>query len=91
MEPIEKALPLDELPVGQRGRVITLDLEGALRRRIQDLGLIDRTVIEPVHRGSAGDPTAYLIRGAVVALRRQDAHRIRIQPLPEGGAEARWD
>ena len=79
MERSQKMLPLDELPVGSKGQVIALELSGTMRRRMQDLGLIDKTVVEPIHRSPAGDPTAYLIRGAVIALRRSDAHGILIR------------
>jgi ferrous iron transport protein A len=34
-----------------------------------DLGIINGTEIEPLYKSPAGNPVAYLIRGAVIALR----------------------
>lgn len=42
------------------------------RRRLFDIGLIPCTTVTCTARSPAGDPAAYLIRGAVVALRRAD-------------------
>jgi ferrous iron transport protein A len=38
-----------------------------------DLGLTRDTVVEAVQKSPAGDPIAYLVRGAVIALRSEDA------------------
>lgn len=62
-------LPLDRLPIGRAARVASLAAEGPMRRRMLDLGLIRGTRIEPLYASPAGNPVAYLIRGAVIALR----------------------
>jgi ferrous iron transport protein A len=49
-----------------------------MRRRLQDIGLISGTQVSCVLRAPAGDPTAYAIRGAVIALRREDAAHVLI-------------
>ena len=71
-------IPLDQLPVGSKGRVVALRSDCHMRRRMQDLGLVDKTLVEAVHKSPAGDPTAYRIRGAVIALRQSDAHHVLI-------------
>ena len=43
---------------------------------MQDIGLIDGTRVECLRKASCGDPVAYLIRGAVIALRNEDAKKI---------------
>lgn len=70
---------------GQSARVLSLDpgAEEAMRRRFQDLGLIPGTRVECLGHSPLGDPCAYLIRGAVIALRRSDASGIAI-----GGIES---
>jgi DtxR family Mn-dependent transcriptional regulator len=62
---------------------------GAQRRRLLDLGVVRGTRITAVFRSAAGDPVAYRIRGAVIALRREQAEWIRVGPdLPaETGAD----
>ena len=53
---------------------------GGMRRRVQDLGLVPGTRVTCVRRALSGDPIAYRIRGAVVALRKCDAAQIEVQP-----------
>lgn len=69
---------LSALPEGKQARVQTLYLKGGIRRRLQDLGLVAGTRIVCLQRAAAGDPIAYLIRGAVIALRQKDAARIEV-------------
>jgi ferrous iron transport protein A len=45
-----------------------------------DLGLVAGTAVETVLRSPAGDPIAYQIRGAVIALRREEAVQILVEP-----------
>ena len=74
----QSVFPLSDLPEGGQARVRTLYVTGGIRRRLQDLGLVHGTKITCIQRAAAGDPTAYLIRGAVIALRRNDAARIEV-------------
>lgn len=69
---------LPTLRVGQKATVRKISATGAMRRRLQDLGLIEDTEIECVGRSPLGDPAAYLIRGAVVALRDTDAAAVDV-------------
>ncbi|MBS4020949.1 MAG: ferrous iron transport protein A [Dethiobacter sp.] len=72
---------LASLCVGQRGVVSSLAAEGMGRRRMLDLGLVPGTIVESVRRSPAGDPTAYIIRGAVIALRSEESSKIFVNPL----------
>lgn len=69
---------LKDLKRGQRARVSALDSTGGIRRRLLDIGLIEGTEVECLGKSPAGDPTAFLIRGAVIALRSEDSGNIRI-------------
>lgn len=69
---------LAEIVPGQSAQVKQLHLTGSIRHRLLDLGLIEGTRIECVCKSPAGDPMAYLIRGAVVALRRIDCQKIEV-------------
>lgn len=71
-----------EMLPGEMGTVRRLDNKGPIRRRLLDIGLIRGTWVECVGRSSAGDPAAYRIRGAVIAIRGEDAGGIWID---EGG------
>ena len=51
---------------------------GPARHRLLDLGVVPGTVIHARMRSAAGDPVAYDIRGALIALRREQAAHIRV-------------
>ena len=51
----------------------------AMERRLTDLGLVRGTRVTCMARSPAGDPCAYLIRGALIALRRADAAGIQLE------------
>ena len=73
---------MGQLRDGQRGLVFGIDEAGAMGRRLRDMGLVRGTQVECLHHSPFGDPAAYLIRGAVIALRQQDASGIRLEELP---------
>ena len=66
---------------GIQAKVIGLSpaCRGPERRRLLDLGFVAGTPVEVEMVSPGGDPTAYRVRGTVVALRRQQAGLIRIQ------------
>nr|WP_330400741.1 FeoA family protein [Lacrimispora amygdalina] len=70
---------LTDLKRGQKGVISCLTACDDMRRRLQDMGLIEGTVVECVGKSPLGDPTAFLIRGAVIALRNEDSGRVLIQ------------
>jgi DtxR family transcriptional regulator, Mn-dependent transcriptional regulator len=74
---------LSGLEIGARARVVALApaLRGAERRRMLDLGLIPGTEVSPEIRSPGGDPTGYSIRGAVIALRREQADSVQVERL----------
>ncbi|MFM9079307.1 MAG: ferrous iron transport protein A [Opitutaceae bacterium] len=51
-----------------------------------DLGFVPGSVVEARFASPAGDPTAYEVRGALVALRREQARHVRIAPEGEAAA-----
>lgn len=75
----EKFIPLHRLPIGCSGRVKEIKLRDNARRRMLDLGLIGDTVVKALCLSPSGDPIAYQIRGAVIALRSEEAAKIMIE------------
>ena len=69
---------LANLQVGERARVASLLSRGSMRRRLQDIGLIEGTEVECVQKSPAGDPVAYRSRGALIALRSEDSSNILV-------------
>lgn len=78
---MENMIPLCEMPLGGRCRVARLDTAGGMRRRLLDLGLINGTEVASLEKSPSGDPVAYLIRGAVIALRSEDAATVMVKPI----------
>jgi DtxR family Mn-dependent transcriptional regulator len=72
---------LDELEQGEEAVVVRLggQVQGPQRRRLLDLGVVPGTVIRVELSSASGDPVAYRIRGAVIALRRAQAQAILIR------------
>ena len=76
---------LSSLSVGEKGEVVGLSkvCRGQQRRRIMDLGVLPGTVITAELRSAGGDPTAYLIRGATIALRKSLAELVHIKKVED--------
>lgn len=74
-------IPLNHLPIGHKCKVKFLISEGFMRRRLLDLGVIPGTIIESIQPSPSGDPIAYLIKGAVIALRSEVASMILVEKL----------
>lgn len=75
---MNKAFCLNDIEPGETARVKELLSTGSIRRRLLDIGLIEDTVVECLGRSPGGDPSAYLIRGAVIAIRSEDSNNIII-------------
>lgn len=72
---------LSTLQPGESGRVVQLSyrIRGAERRRLMDLGVLPGTVVSNEMSSAAGDPSAYRIRDAMIALRKSQADLILIE------------
>ncbi|HEX9652868.1 MAG TPA: iron dependent repressor, metal binding and dimerization domain protein [bacterium] len=74
---------LATLKVGEKAEVIGISnsCRGLQRRRLMDLGMVPGTVVSADMQSWSGDPTAYSVRGATIALRRNQAAMIHIRRL----------
>lgn len=83
--PSEPPGTLAGLALGETGVVdrIAPACQGPARRRLLDLGVVPGTPVRATLRGAGGDPTAYQIRGATIALRSEQASRVEIAPGAE--------
>ncbi len=70
---------LSHLGEGETGIVSNILSTGSIRRRLQDIGLIEGTNVKCMQKSPSGDPVAYNIRGAVIALRTEDSGNILIE------------
>ena len=67
---------LDRLKIGEEAVVTANDCTNL---RFRDLGLTKGTRVKCVLKSPLGDPYAYDIRGAIIAIRREDASRICVE------------
>ena len=72
-------LKLSQLSIGAAGVVTELKVNGLMRRRLLDLGLVENTLVKVVRKSPIGEPVAYEIKGTLIALRREDAEKILVK------------
>lgn len=72
-------LSLNDIAPGECAVISSVQSTGSMRRRLLDIGLIQNTNVECLGRSPGGDPSAFLIRGAVIAIRSEDCADILIQ------------
>lgn len=72
---------LCDLPVGGKGTVQHISDCLSIRTRLMELGLIEGTEVSCIGTSPLGDPRAYLIRGAVIALRSEESKSIKIRSV----------
>ncbi len=77
-------IPLSCIPIGTRGEIAAIKGGFKNRERLIELGFTKNTEVIPLHTGIGGNPTAYFVRGAVMALRSEDADNIYIRVREEG-------
>ena len=77
---MSELITLNKIQPGEIAVVKSLLTEGGMRRRFMDIGLVEETELECVGQSPAGDPSAYMIRGAVIAIRSEDAATVLVQP-----------
>ncbi len=70
---------LNSINPGETARINNIVCNSDIRRRLFDIGLTPGTLTECVGKSPAGDPKAFLIRGAVIALRSEVCQNILIQ------------
>ncbi len=70
---------LKETKVGETVTVVKLHGEGAVKRRIMDMGLIKGTQVFVRKVAPLGDPIEITVRGYELSLRKADAEMIEVQ------------
>ena len=81
-------MTLDELTIGERGKVSKVGGSGALRQHFLDMGVIPDTVIEIVKFAPTGDPVEIKLHGYELTIRREDAAKIEIEAVDTAQEES---
>ena len=74
-------MTLRELPLGKSAKVVKLTGEGAIKRRIMDMGITKGTELIVRKVAPLGDPIEITVRGYELSLRQADAERIEVELL----------
>ena len=77
---------LSDIAIGEETEIYDIE-ESDLKARFTDLGLIPGTRVKCVGKSPGKDMKAYLVRGAVIALRNNDCQSIRVLK----GERRLWD
>lgn len=71
-------MTLNELKTGEKAKITAVGGEGALRRRLLDMGITPRTTIMLRKKAPLGDPIEIFIRGYELTIRLDDAKKIEV-------------
>ncbi len=75
-------LTLDQLRVGQRARIQSLQGADGLVQRLFEMGLLEGEEVEVVGFAPLGDPLEIRLQDYRLSLRRTEAARVAVSPLP---------
>lgn len=70
---------LSQLPLNKNGRIDEIKCDEGIKRRLLDMGLVKGTNIVPILVSPSRDPRAFLVRGTIIAIRKDDAKHIKIK------------
>ena len=70
---------LKEVPVGGKAKVVKIHGEGAVKRRIMDMGITKGVEIYVRKVAPLGDPIEITVRGYELSLRKADAENIEVE------------
>ncbi|MDO4923580.1 MAG: FeoA family protein [Peptococcaceae bacterium] len=70
---------LKDLSPGEQGKVVRVDAEGALKRRLMDMGLTRGTMVTFRKVAPLGDPIEITVRGYELSIRKDEAAHIFVK------------
>ena len=70
---------LNQLPLNKSRKINKIECDEGIKRRLLDMGLVKGTEITPILISPSGDPRAFLVRGTIIAIRKDDAKNIKIK------------
>ena len=70
---------LKQIKIGGTAKVVKIHGEGALKRRIMDMGLTKGVEVKVSKVAPLGDPIEITVRGYELSLRKEDAETIEVE------------
>ncbi len=78
---------LTDLAIGDTATITAIRGRGAFRRRLLELGIVPGTPVSRTGQAPLGDPITYRVRGAVIALRRDEADTVVVEAALRAAAK----
>ena len=76
---MKELVPLVELNLNEQATIKECCINSGIARRLLDLGCIENTPIEKIYRSPSNNPCAYMLRGAIIAIRNEIAIQILVE------------
>ena len=70
---------LNDLKLGEEGTVIKVIAKDNIKKRLLDIGLVTGSTVKPILISPGKDMIAYYIKGAVIAIRKDDTKDIKVE------------
>lgn len=77
---MDEKIRLNDLSINKTAVISSVECKEHLKNRIFDLGIIEGEEITPIFKSPFGDPTAFLVKKAVIAIRNNDSKHILVIP-----------
>jgi len=74
-------LRLNELEIGEKGKITRIRNRGEINRRIRDMGVVPGTLVEVETRAPLGDPIEIKVKGYHLTLRGNEAAAIEVERI----------
>ena len=78
---MKSSISLSDLKLNKKAKVVDINCSGDEKRRFLDLGIVKDTVLVPIFNSPFGNPTAYEIRKTIIAIRKEDANKIKVETI----------
>ena len=72
---------LKDVTEGDKVRVISVNGDRPLRRRLMDMGILKGCEIEVIRVAPLGDPVEFMLRGYKLTLRKKDAEMVMVETV----------
>ena len=77
--------PLSTFTTGETVQLERIEIEGALKRRLLDLGFIPGAIIKVLQKSPLGDPVAYQVSHTTIGLRKEESSKIYVKKVGDDG------
>ena len=74
-------MTLDQMEVGQKGKIVKLVKQGVARKALLEMGVLPNAEVTIIRSAPLGDPLELLIQGYHLSIRKEDAQMIVVEVL----------